>query len=56
MNYKYYLLRLLLLNVIGIIFLLLINQQNVLLNPKNFVNLNQDLALNTGICFITNTN
>lgn len=58
MNWRQYVTALLLFNVIGgvFLFLLLINQYNLPLNPQKFVNLNWDLALNTAISFITNTN
>lgn len=58
MNWRQYVTTLLLFNVIGgvFLFLLLINQYNLPLNPQKFVNLNWDLALNTTISFITNTN
>jgi potassium-transporting ATPase potassium-binding subunit len=58
MNWRQYVTALLLFNVIGgiFLFLLLINQQNLPLNPQKFANLDWDLALNTAISFITNTN
>ncbi|WGL93824.1 potassium-transporting ATPase subunit KdpA [Arsenophonus nasoniae] len=58
MNWRQYVIALLLFNVIGgiFLFLLLINQQNLPLNPQKFANLDWDLAINTAISFITNTN
>lgn len=58
MNWRQYATTLLLFNIIGgiFLFLLLINQENLPLNPQKFINLHWDLALNTAISFITNTN
>ena len=58
MDWKTYVFSLLILNIIGIIFLFVLQEiQHVLpLNPQNFVALRWDTALNTAVSFVTNTN
>lgn len=58
MNWKEYCISLLILNFYGfiILFLILKFQFYLPLNPEKFNNLSWDLALNTSVSFITNTN
>lgn len=58
MNWKQYLLAILSLNVLGlvILFLMLMGQQFLPLNPQQFPGLSWHLALNTAVSFVTNTN
>jgi K+-transporting ATPase ATPase A chain len=58
MNWKTYALTMLSFNLIGILFLYLIQRiQSVLpLNPQGFGAVSPDLALNTSVSFVTNTN
>ncbi|MBV8043518.1 potassium-transporting ATPase subunit KdpA [Pluralibacter sp.] len=58
MNWRQYLLAILLLNIAGLVLLfLMLTFQGVLpLNPQGFPGLPWDLALNTAVSFITNTN
>lgn len=58
MNWKSYALNLLLFNLLGfvVLFLLLLFQQYLPLNPQNVPGLSWHLALNTAISFVTNTN
>ncbi len=58
MNWKCYLLNLLLFNGIGLVvlFLLQLLQSNLPLNPQHLANVEPTLALNTAISFMTNTN
>jgi K+-transporting ATPase ATPase A chain len=58
MNWKKYLLALLLFNLIGFIFffMVLLTQQWLPLNPQHIQNMPWDLALNTTISYVTNTN
>lgn len=58
MNWKEYFLALMIVNLIGIImiFLILIFQGFLPLNPDHFNGLSIDLALNTSVSFMTNTN
>jgi K+-transporting ATPase, KdpA len=58
MNWRQYLLAILWLNVAGVIllFLMLTFQDRLPLNPQHFPGLNWDLALNTAISFVSNTN
>ncbi|AEE14467.1 Potassium-transporting ATPase A chain [Thermodesulfobium narugense DSM 14796] len=58
MDWKEYAVSMLLFNMIGFIFLflLLLTQQLLPLNPEHFQGFSLDLALNSAISFITNTN
>lgn len=58
MSWRQYLVAILLFNGLGalILLVLLINQQWLPLNPRHLPGLRWDLALNTAISFITNTN
>ncbi|MBC8951920.1 potassium-transporting ATPase subunit KdpA [Xenorhabdus sp. PB62.4] len=58
MNWWQYALTILIFNIAGLLllFVLLINQEYLPLNPQHFAGLKWDLALNTAISFITNTN
>ena len=58
MNWKQYLLAILSLNMLGlvILFLMLMGQQFLPLNPQQFPGLSWHLALNTAVSFVTNTN
>ncbi|MBC8947874.1 MULTISPECIES: potassium-transporting ATPase subunit KdpA [Xenorhabdus] len=58
MNWWQYALAILIFNIAGLLllFMLLINQGHLPLNPQHFVGMRWDLALNTTISFITNTN
>ncbi|MBE8595566.1 potassium-transporting ATPase subunit KdpA [Xenorhabdus sp. BG5] len=58
MNWWQYALTILIFNIAGLLllFTLLISQGNLPLNPQHFVGMRWDLALNTAISFITNTN
>ncbi len=58
MNWKSYAMSMLLFNVVGILLLYAIQRgQYVLpLNPENFKGVNPDLAFNTALSFVTNTN
>lgn len=58
MNWKQYLLAILSLNVLGlvILFLMLMGQNFLPLNPQQFPGLSWHLALNTAVSFVTNTN
>lgn len=58
MNWKEYAVSMLLFNLLGFIFLflILILQQLLPLNPEHYKAFSLDLALNTAISFITNTN
>jgi K+-transporting ATPase ATPase A chain len=57
MNWKEYAVSMLLFNLLGFmfLFLILISQQLLLLNPEHYKAFSLDLALNTAISFITNT-
>ncbi len=57
MNWRQYLTALLMINLSGIIvlFCLLLAQQSLPLNPQHFPGLTWDLALNTAVSFVTNT-
>jgi len=58
MNWKEYALHLIIFNLIGIIFLVLLQltQQLLPLNPQNLPNVDLLLAINTAISYVTNTN
>ncbi|MEQ1976508.1 potassium-transporting ATPase subunit KdpA [Xenorhabdus sp. SGI240] len=58
MNWWQYALAILIFNIAGLLllFMLLINQGHLPLNPQHFVGMRWDLALNTALSFITNTN
>lgn len=58
MNWKEYALHLIIFNLIGIIFLVLLQltQQLLPLNPQNLPNVGLLLAINTAISYVTNTN
>ncbi|MEQ1961892.1 potassium-transporting ATPase subunit KdpA [Xenorhabdus khoisanae] len=58
MNWWQYALTILTFNIAGLLllFVLLINQEYLPLNPQHLAGLKWDLALNTAISFITNTN
>ena len=58
MNWKKYAIAILLFNLVGFIFLfsLLYFQQFLPLNPQSFKNISPDLAFNTAISFVSNTN
>ena len=58
MNWRQYLLAILLFNLFGLIalFALLMTQGNLPLNPQHFPGMPWDLALNTAVSFVTNTN
>lgn len=58
MNWRQYLLALLTLNLLGlgILFCLLFWQEWLPLNPQRLPGLSRDLALNTAVSFVTNTN
>ncbi|OTA18679.1 potassium-transporting ATPase subunit KdpA [Xenorhabdus beddingii] len=58
MNGWQYGLTILIFNIAGLVllFILLMNQGNMPLNPQHFAGLQWDLALNTAISFVTNTN
>ena len=58
MNWRQYLLAILWLNIGGVIllFLMLTFQDRLPINPQHFPGLNWDLALNTAISFVSNTN
>ncbi|MDC9615732.1 potassium-transporting ATPase subunit KdpA [Xenorhabdus khoisanae] len=58
MNWWQYALTILTFNITGLLllFVLLINQEYLPLNPQHLAGLKWDLALNTAISFITNTN
>lgn len=58
MNWWQYALTILTFNITGLLllFILLINQEYLPLNPQHLAGLKWDLALNTAISFITNTN
>ena len=58
MNWKQYLLAILALNVLGlvILFLLLVGQHLLPLNPQQLPGLSWHLALNTAVSFVANTN
>ena len=58
MNWKEYAVSMLLFNLLGFmfLFLILISQQLLPLNPEHYKAFSLDLALNTAISFITNTN
>ncbi|ADP10736.1 MULTISPECIES: potassium-transporting ATPase subunit KdpA [Erwinia] len=57
MSWQRYLLAILLFNAVGLLllFLILMNQASLPLNPQHMPNLSWDLALNTAVSFITNT-
>jgi K+-transporting ATPase ATPase A chain len=57
-NWKSYMFDLLIFNLIGFVFLFLLQllQANLPLNPSNFSNVSWHSALNTSISFMTNTN
>ncbi|MCS2163492.1 potassium-transporting ATPase subunit KdpA [Scandinavium sp. H11S7] len=58
MNWRQYLLAILMLNVLGILvlFAMLMLQDVLPLNPQHFPGLSWDLAMNTAISFVSNTN
>ena len=58
MNWRQYLMAILLLNIVGLIalFTLLILQGSLPLNPQQLPGLSWHLALNTAVSFVTNTN
>jgi len=58
MNWKKYSIAILLFNLVGFIFLfsLLCFQQFLPLNPQSFKNISPDLAFNTAVSFVSNTN
>ncbi|TQD37855.1 potassium-transporting ATPase subunit KdpA [Enterobacter hormaechei] len=58
MNWRQYLMAILLLNIVGLIalFTLLILQGSLPLNPQHLPGLSWHLALNTAVSFVTNTN
>lgn len=58
MSWYHYMLALLIFNLMGavLLFIILINQSYLPLNPQSIPNMNWDLALNTTISFVTNTN
>ncbi|MBD2799354.1 potassium-transporting ATPase subunit KdpA [Xenorhabdus sp. M] len=58
MNWRQYSLSILIFNVAGLLllFILLMNQAHLPLNPQHLTDMKWDLALNTAISFITNTN
>jgi len=58
MTWKQYLLALLIFNFLGMIFLFVVlcMQGSLPLNPEHFKSLNGDLAINTAVSFVTNTN
>ena len=58
MNWKVYLLSVLMFNLIGFIalFLVLMFQDYLPMNPQNFGGMDADLAFNTAVSFVTNTN
>lgn len=57
-SFKEYSLSLIIFNIFGIIilFCILFFQNSIGLNPENFSSLNWDLAFNTAVSFVTNTN
>lgn len=58
MNWRQYLLAILMLNVLGIVvlFAMLMLQGVLPLNPQHFPGLSWDLAMNTAVSFVSNTN
>ncbi len=58
MNWQRYLLAILLFNALGLVllFLMLLNQSHLPLNPQGLPGLSWHLALNTAVSFVTNTN
>ncbi|MCG3460466.1 potassium-transporting ATPase subunit KdpA [Xenorhabdus bovienii] len=58
MNWWQYALAIITFNIMGLLllFILLISQEHLPLNPQHFAGMKWDLALNTAISFITNTN
>ncbi|MGC8615874.1 MAG: potassium-transporting ATPase subunit KdpA [Desulfurella sp.] len=58
MNWKEFAISMLIFNAIGfvVLFLILVLQQFLPLNPQHFKGFNLDLAFNTAVSFITNTN
>ncbi|WP_370553227.1 potassium-transporting ATPase subunit KdpA [Edwardsiella tarda] len=58
MDWRRYLLAILAFNLLGIalLFILLLTQGSLPLNPQGFPGLRWDLALNTAVSFVTNTN
>ncbi|MDR0218470.1 MAG: potassium-transporting ATPase subunit KdpA [Enterobacteriaceae bacterium] len=58
MNWWQYVLTVIIFNMIGLLllFTLLINQQHLPLNPQHFSGMQWDLAFNTAVSFVTNTN
>ncbi|WP_237387475.1 potassium-transporting ATPase subunit KdpA [Xenorhabdus sp. Sc-CR9] len=58
MNWWHYFLTILIFNITGLLllFILLISQGHLPLNPQHFSGMKWDLALNTAISFVTNTN
>lgn len=58
MDWKNYLTAILLFNVLGLVvlFLILMSQALLPLNPQNLPGLSWDLAMNTAVSFVTNTN
>ena len=58
MNWRQYLLAILWLNVAGavLLFLMLMFQDRLPLNPQHFAGMNWDLAMNTAVSFVSNTN
>lgn len=58
MDWRQYLLAIVLFNLLGLVvlFTLLTSQASLPLNPQHFPGLSWDLALNTAISFVTNTN
>ncbi|CCW31231.1 potassium-transporting ATPase subunit KdpA [Xenorhabdus nematophila] len=58
MNWRQYFFSVLIFNIAGLLllFILLISQGHLPLNPQHFSGMRWDLALNTAISFITNTN
>ena len=58
MNWRQYLLAILALNVLGllVLFSMLMAQNLLPLNPQQLPGLSWDLALNTAVSFVTNTN
>ncbi|EFE08263.1 potassium-transporting ATPase subunit KdpA [Citrobacter youngae] len=58
MNWRQYLLAILTLNALGllVLFLMLMTQNLLPLNPQQLPGLSWDLALNTAVSFVTNTN
>lgn len=58
MNWKHYAIALMLFNIVGIVFVFLLQrlQFSLPLNPQQFANVSADSALNTAVSFVTNTN